>query len=160
MITVPEENEHQPVETETHLSEYWAVVVKRRRLIGICVVVALVIGVAASLITPSTFRATTVLDVEREKSSLVVAQRVVERLNLVHSDEFNPARKALPSTSSADASKELLPRVAARIQSGIDVVPVRGTNLVELSYVASSPKIAADIANAVADSYIDWNVES
>src|SRR5262249_14700334 len=50
--------------------------------------------------------------------------------------------------------------VAATIQPNIDVVPVRGTNLVELSYVAGSPALAADIANAVADAYIDWNLEA
>jgi len=176
----------QPVEQEIHLSEYWAIIVKRRRLIAICVAGMLMIGAALSLITPATYRAVTVLDVEKDKGSPAdvnpspssfmydpeflptqtrlmrsreVAQRVVERLNLLQSTEFNAAAKN-GGGDAAEVAKQLLPRVAAQIQSGVDVAPVRGTNLVELSYVARSPKLAADIANAVADAYIDWNLES
>ncbi len=52
-------------EQEIHLAEYWAVVVKRRRIIALIVVIALVIGAVLSLITPATYKATTVLDVEK-----------------------------------------------------------------------------------------------
>jgi succinoglycan biosynthesis transport protein ExoP len=180
-------SEQQPEEPEIHLSEYWAVIVKRRRIIIICVAIALAFGVAVSLMTPATYKATTVLDVEKEKNSLMdisstpqsfsydpeflptqtrlmksreVAQRVVERLNLVQSDELNPSRNARSTRDVGDLAKDVLPRVAAGIQGGIEVVPIRGTNLVELSYVARSPKLASDIANAVAEAYIDWNLES
>lgn len=175
----------QPAEQEIHLAEYWAIVVKRRRLIAICVIGALMVGAALSLITPATYRATAVLDVEKEKGSPAdvnptpigfsydpeflptqtrlmrsreVAQRVVERLNLLQTPEFGGTKNS--GADAAEVAKQLLPRVAAQIQTGIDVAPVRGTNLVELSYVARSPKLAADVANAVADAYIDWNLES
>jgi succinoglycan biosynthesis transport protein ExoP len=177
-----------PAEQEVHLAEYWAVIVKRRRLIGICVAVALLIGALISLISPSTYKATTVLDVEKEKGSPLdissmptvysaydpeflptqtklmksreVAQRVVERLNLVQNDELNPPKKGLFGGDAASASNDVVPRIATNIQKEVDIVPIRGTNLVELSFVAKSPKLAADVANAVADSYIDWNLES
>ncbi|MGZ7039586.1 MAG: GumC family protein, partial [Thermoanaerobaculia bacterium] len=144
----------------------------------------LVIGAILSLVTPATYKATTVLDVEKEKGSLMdissspqpfaydpeflptqtrlmksreVAQRVVERLNLQQNGELN-LRKNVPV--SKDIASDILPRIAAGIQDGVEVVPVRGTNLVELSYVARSPKLAADVANGVAEAYIDWNLES
>src|SRR3954469_8401030 len=140
----------QAVEQEIHLAEYWALVVKRRRLIAICVVAALMVGAALSLISPATYRATTVLDVEKDKGnptdidpsptafsydpeflptqtrlmrSREVAQRVAERLNLLQNSEF-----AGPNPSGADAaevSKQLLPRAAAAIQERVDVAPVR-----------------------------------
>jgi polysaccharide biosynthesis transport protein len=174
-------------EPEIHLAEYWAVIVKRRRIIALSVAVAIVIGAVVSLVTPASYKATTILDVEKEKGTPMdissapqaypydpeflptqtrlmksrdVAQRVVTRLNLLQNEELNPPRKSWNGPPSADAARDLLPRMAAAVQSGIEVAPVRGTNLVELSYVARSPKLAADIANAVADSYIDWNLES
>ena len=181
------EANEQPIEQEIHLAEYWAVIVKRQRLIAICVAVALMVGAALSLITPATYKATTVLDVEKDKGSPMdiqsspqsyysydpeflptqtrlmksreVAQRVVERLNLVSNSEFNIS-KVQPGTDAAEAARQIVPRIAASIQTGVEIAPVRGTNLVELSYVARSPKLAADIANAVADAYIDWNLEA
>jgi succinoglycan biosynthesis transport protein ExoP len=195
MSSIPETPSYQPrpsgpdlpVDQEVHLGEYWQVVVKRRRTIGICVVAALLVGTAVSLISPATYRATAVLDVEKEKMSLVdissaqqaypydpeflptqtklmksreVAQRVVSRLKLAENDELNPPKKGFFSFIPADSSKDAEPGLAANIQKSIEVVPVRGTNLVELSFVARSPKLAAAVANAIADSYIDWNLES
>lgn len=183
---------HVPAaEQEIHLGEYWAVIVKRRRLIGLCVAAALLIGAAVSIFSRPTYKATVVLDIEKDKASPVdigttpstyvgsepeflptqtklmksreVAERVVQRLALVDNPEVNPPRSGFWSFFSHPASpagKDLVAGVATKIQPNVEVVPVRGTNLVELSYIAASPKLAADIANAVADAYIDWNLEA
>ena len=37
--------------TELHLSEYWTVIKKRRRLVALCTFVALVFGVVTSVMT-------------------------------------------------------------------------------------------------------------
>ncbi len=50
---------------ELHLSEYWAIIKKRRRLVALCVFVALVIGVVAGLLTKKAYMGTVVLDVEK-----------------------------------------------------------------------------------------------
>jgi capsular exopolysaccharide synthesis family protein len=42
----------------------------------------------------------------------------------------------------------------------LEVRQIQGTTLIELACVATSPKDAADIANAVAESYIDWKLEA
>lgn len=175
---------------EIHLAEYWDVVVKRRRLIGLCVAVAVFVGILVSVLSRPMYRATTTLDIEKDKGSPVdissvpqsysyepeflptqtrlmksrgVAERVVERLNLVQNSEINTPKKGVfGSTGSEKArdAREVIARTAVGIQSRVAVVPIRGTNLVELSYVASSPRLAADMANAVADSYIEWNLQS
>jgi succinoglycan biosynthesis transport protein ExoP len=176
---------------EVHFAEYWAVVVKRRRLIGICVALALVIGAAVSILSRPTYRATTVLDIEKDKASPVdissspqaasydpeflptqtrlmrsreVAERAVRRLNLAENADFNPPKKGIFSFASGGdgeaAPKDAIARTASNVQAGIDIVSVRGTNLVELSYIANSPKVAADVANAIADAYVDWNLEA
>src|SRR5262249_42514214 len=93
-----------------------------------------------------------------------VAERVVQRLSLVDNPSLNPPRSGFWSffrpASGGASGKDLAAQIATRLQPNIEVVPVRGTNLVELAYIADSPKLAADIANAVADAYIDWNLEA
>ncbi|MGH9365906.1 MAG: GumC family protein [Thermoanaerobaculia bacterium] len=179
---------------ETHLSEYWAVIVKRRRLVGLCVGLALAVAAIRSVLSDPIYRATVVLDVEKEKGSPLdisstpqfydyysyepefiptqirlmksreVAERVVQRLNLVQNRDLNPQTIGLlrsgAGSESVRQSQEARVRAAAGIQGNIEVLPVRGTNLVELSYIALSPKLAADIANAVAEAYIDWKLEA
>lgn len=178
--------------TEIHLAEYWAVIVKRRRLIAICLAAALLVGAFVSILARPTYRATTVLDIEKGSGSSLldigsppqtyaydpeflptqtrlirsreIAGRVVQRLNLGANAEINPPRSGFWSglfhSTPAVRAADTVARTAASVQAGVEVVPVRGTNLVELSYVAPSPNLAADVANAVADAYIDWNLES
>ena len=50
--------------------------------------------------------------------------------------------------------------LAQGIQKGMDAQAVKDTDIVKLSAIAPSPRLAADIANAAADSYVEWNVES
>ena len=93
-----------------------------------------------------------------------VAERVVRRLNLLANPQFNPkhytefrpdASGRAPQTSDADVVD-----AAIRIQGWLDVTIMRNTSLVEITATAPSAELAAAVANAVADSYIDWNIES
>jgi len=179
---------------EVHLTEYWNVVVKRRRIIALAVGASLLAAAIFSFLSKPTWRATVVLNVERERGSVLdissagpmieaynpeflptqtrlmksreIAERVVARLNLVENDELNPKRsglaRALPGPLKPELQKEAdAARVAMAegLRKGIVTTPVRGTSLVELSYTAPSAKLASDVANALADAYIDWNLE-
>src|ERR1019366_3325396 len=62
-------DEAQTAPQEIHLAEYWAVVLKRRILIGIAAGLAVVTALAVSLVTKPLYQATTLLDVERDKGS-------------------------------------------------------------------------------------------
>ena len=194
----PEPDWEEPFEDEAprevHLSEYWQVVWKRRRLVGLCVGAALVAAALASLLSRPTYRATVVLNVERDRASVLdissagplvegyspeflptqtrlmksreIAERTVARLNLVENEELNPKRSGLARTA-ANGGKADLDReadaarvaVAERLRQSVTTTAIRGTNLVELSFTAPAPKLAADVANALADAYIDWNAE-
>jgi len=189
--------EEQP---EIHLSEYLAILVKRRRVILIAVVVSLVVEAILGFMARPLFRATTVLNVEKDKGGALelgsgagsydwynpeflptqtrlmksreIAERAVVRLNLLENPDFNPQVSGLArqvgkdkgvatatATRDALAETKALTRVAMSIQGGVETTPIRGTNLVELSYTASSAKLASDVANAVAEAYIDWKLE-
>ena len=180
-----------PSRLEFHIADYWAIVVKRRWLIVVCVAGALVAGVLATVLSEPEYTAKTVLDVERQAATPVpfassrgdggsssdflpsqvqlmqsreVSERVVRRLNLLADPQFNPDRyaKYRPDASGRvpQPSEDDVVGAALRVQNWLDVTIVRGTSLVEIAAVAPSAKLAAAIPNAVADAYIDWNIES
>ena len=172
---------------EFHLSDYWMIVSKYRRLIIWSVLVAIVIGIAVSLLSTPTYRATVLLNVEREKAgpfditsqspyggydpeflptqtrlmkSREVAERVVNSLRLADNAQILAPSRSFFGTRSETPANQHVERAAARLQESVTTTPIRGTNLVELSFVAATPKLAADVANGVAAAYIDWNLES
>jgi capsular exopolysaccharide synthesis family protein len=177
-----------------HLSEYLAVIVKRRVVMYAAVAVALLWALLVSLLSRPMYRATVVIDVEQEKGSPLdignampivdsynpefiptqtrlmrsreTAERVVQRLNLMQNALIKPPSSGLfrrggdvSKTASKGSGIEPATLLAMQILGGIGVAPIRGTNLVELSYTAPTAKLASEIANALADAYIDWNLE-
>lgn len=176
---------------EVHLSEYWALLLKRRKLIAACVAIALAYAIISALLTRPAYEATLVLNVERDRGSLLdvnsldqvggydpeylptqmrliksreIAERVVQKLNLAADPVFNPRKATLgrkaPVETGADSLRAAVNRSVGRVQRSLSAVPLRGTNLVELTCVAPSPKLAADIANSVAETYIEWSLEA
>ncbi|MFY9552004.1 MAG: Wzz/FepE/Etk N-terminal domain-containing protein, partial [Thermoanaerobaculia bacterium] len=124
-VTAPE-----AAPAELHLSEYWAIIKKRKRLVALCVFVAVAIGVLAGVLTKKMYSATVVLDVEKERASLLdasagerfqfdeaylttqielmksreIAERVVRKLKLLENRQLNPTRRGLiPGTRDKPA---------------------------------------------------------
>ncbi|WP_066959575.1 polysaccharide biosynthesis tyrosine autokinase [Microbulbifer sp. Q7] len=101
--------------------------------------------------------------------SRAIAERVVDAIGLENHEEFN--RPPKPSLSSklkqwvgiesepASMDPEALSRrkreqIVNHIVDKINVRPVRNTQLIKLSYESYSPRLAADIPNAIAQAYI------
>lgn len=175
---------------EVHLAEYWAVVVKRWRMVAVCVAAAIVVAAVKTLLSTPLYKATVVLNVEKDRGNPVdiggqqlydsynpeflptqtrlmrsreIARRATVRLNLAEDPDFVPkasgAAKKVAGAAGAEAPDPVM-AAAKRVQESVSTTAIRGTNLVELSFVALKPKAAADVANAVAESYIDWTTES
>lgn len=180
-----------PAPEEVHLADYWALIVAGRKIIYVCLAVALLAGIVISIFTKPTYRARTVLFLDKNQASpfeaeeggsprtvaydpeflptqiqLIkgrdVAERVVTQLDLANSGELNAPKKGWwwkeeTVEGSAEAEVE---RIAEKIQEQVEVTPVRGSTVVHVYYTAESPKLAAQVVNAVANSYIDWTLES
>ena len=54
---------------EVHLADYWDILLKRRRLIAVCIGLGLVGGVLATVLTRPVYKATAVLDVVKQQSN-------------------------------------------------------------------------------------------
>ncbi len=181
------EDEEDPPESgapgrQTQIADYVGILVRFRWLILACVGAALVAGMVVSALTRPSYVATVVLAAEASQTtpldrewrpqslasfdpeflptqtklmqSREIAERVVRRLHLADNRQLNPR----PAVSSASAEQQVS-SLARQVQGRIKVEPLRGTNLIELSVVAPSPRLAADIANAAATAYLEWTRE-
>jgi len=175
---------------ENSLAQYWQIVVRRRKLIISCLVLAAAAGVVVTMLTKPAYNATAVIDIERQHAAPVsfardaygggepeflpsqtqlmqsreIGERVVRRLNLLANPDFNPKRyqKYRPDAKGKVPvpTPEAIISAALDVQNRIEASIVRGTSLVEITCTAPTARLAANLANAVAEAYIEWNGES
>ncbi len=92
-----------------------------------------------------------------------MAERVVKNLRLYENSAFTGRPGSLvpqDGEATSEPSDAELARLASMVMSGLDVKPIESTQLVELSYVSANPELAAQLANAYAEAFIEWGVET
>lgn len=96
-----------------------------------------------------------------------LAERVVLDLGLTDDAFFNPGGEALAPAfgEGEDVDPEsvealVLGQLAARLMGGLEIAPVRTTQLVDISYTSSSPEFAARVANGFSQAFIDWGIST
>ena len=106
-----------------------------------------------------------------------LAERVARKMNLLSRPKFGAGKKPKKSffaslkgfispkkKSEDEGLKPQIPLnpyfgVAAAVQGGIEVSPIRNTKLVEVSYRSPYPVLSADIVNSLAEEFISFSVE-
>ncbi|MFL6724319.1 MAG: GumC family protein, partial [Sphingomicrobium sp.] len=83
-------------------------------------------------------------------SSHSIAERAAQDLNLANNKDF--------VESSGDASARLA-IAAAKVSDGLDVEAPEEGQLIRYSFVAESPQLSAAIANQIAESFINSNLQ-
>lgn len=83
-----------------------------------------------------------------------VARKVVEKLRLHESPDFldKLAKNPNPLLDPKD-------QVASLLLPNLDVKPSRESSLIQISYTFTDPQVAAQIANAFADAYVQTSIE-
>ncbi|HVG08832.1 MAG TPA: polysaccharide biosynthesis tyrosine autokinase [Thermoanaerobaculia bacterium] len=94
-----------------------------------------------------------------------LAERVVQNLRLAEDPFFNPGGKPLPTAAAPTAEADLanltaLGGLANRLRGGLEVEPVRATQMVTLTYRSTNPEFAARAVNGFAEAFIDWGIEN
>ena len=100
--------------------------------------------------------------------SFAVARKAVERLGLVSHSVFSEDKKpglyarirALLPKRGVPIEVDPIESAAAIVREGLEVSPVRNSQLVRISWVSPEPPLAAEVANAVADAYAQFNMAS
>lgn len=83
-----------------------------------------------------------------------LARRVIQKLNLPENEEF----KAKGADSTPENVREV--QLVNNFQRRYDVNVGRQTRVVSVTFDAYSPKLAADVANALSQEFIDWSMEN
>jgi capsular exopolysaccharide synthesis family protein len=65
-----------------------------------------------------------------------------------------------PGPASDDAAQDPSAAYAGYVMSGLGVEPVTETRLVDLTFTAAHPRLAADVANTLAQEFIAYSIES
>ena len=191
----------QQMEKPPDLLAFWRMVRKRRWTILAAFSVLFAIVVVGTLKEKPVYRATALIEIEKENPSLVspqelfqldevsdayletqykvlesedLADRVIAQLGLDHVAEFQPQAHSWPWSKNANASAQLtsaietpsVPNPATqeairtRFQERLSIKPVRRSRAVEIDFDSEDPNLAARVVNAVADSYIQKDLES
>lgn len=92
-----------------------------------------------------------------------LAQRVAESLNLANSDAFFAAHGVEMPTADAMSSSRLADwrksRAVGLLLANVQIQPVEGASLVNISYTSRSPSLSARVANEWARAFIDAQIE-
>src|SRR6266446_4778081 len=168
---------------DVHLSHYWNIIYKRWK-VAISIVLVVLLGTfLASYFSTPLYRSTITIQIERENPNQItiedlfgiegsdqeflqtqyvllksrgLAKRVIEEQKLLNDPEFYPAGV------NGKTKEELKPKIdsmAGAIIGGLNVEPVHGTSLVDISYIAPSARLAKKVAEGIGDSYMRLNVE-
>ncbi|WP_299141447.1 GumC family protein [uncultured Vibrio sp.] len=112
-----------------------------------------------------------------------IAERVIDKLGLTNKLEFNASLSTEPSLkqqlvdtikslpvfdayrditpiSEEDAQEAIRQEVLDAFKDRLTISPIRKTQLVNISFESEDPKLAAQIANAVGEAYINQNLEA
>ena len=91
-----------------------------------------------------------------------LAERVARKLKLAEKPDFFASRGVQLDASSklgATARRDRETLAAGLLLGGINVAPIEGSSLVDISYTSRSPTWSAAIANAWPQAFIDANME-
>src|ERR1700741_2077920 len=166
---------------DVHLLHYWNVIRKRWK-VAMAILALVMIGTfLASYFSKPLYLSSIRIQIERESNSVTIedifgiassdqefmqtqyellksrglALRVVEDHKLYNDPELYPPGVAGKTPEELQNIKR---GIAGGLLGGIGIAPVRGTSLVDISYVGSSPRLAQKIAEAWGESFMSMNI--
>jgi len=169
---------------EVHLSHYWNIIYKRWKIAVAILAVVMAGTFLASYLSKPLYLSKVQIQVERENPNQMtvedlfgieindqdfmqtqyvllksrgLADRVIREHSLLNDPDFYPAGVKGKTPAEIDRIRDSM---IGSIIGNLEVAPVRGTSLVDISYIAPTPRLAQKMAEAVADSYMRQNVEN
>jgi len=166
---------------EVHLSHYWNVIYKRWK-VALSIVVVVMLGTyLASEFAKPLYRSSIEVQIEKENPNQLtvddlfgiaasdqeflqtqyillksrgLAEKVIDDQKLLSDPDFYP--QGIAGKTPAQIA-QIRSSMAGVITGSLEVVPVRGTSLVDVSYVSSTPRLAQKVAEGIGTSYIALN---
>jgi capsular exopolysaccharide synthesis family protein len=173
---------------ESILRRYWRIFFKRRWVIASAVGACLALALIVSLLMKPQYTATVRIQVAREAAKVVDIEQVGDEQSGATSMEFYQTQYALLKSRSlseavvrdlglagntvflagGDTSKatefrnlpigDRLELATTKVNEQTSISPVRGSSIVDVSFAAAEPALAAKIANSLAENFIESNL--
>lgn len=206
-------NDFEPVAEEIHLRDYIRILAKRKWLIAGSFLIIVVSTALFTFTMDPVYEATAKIVIEKENPNVVsiqevlaldaadsdysqtqfeilqsrtVARKVIERLDLANTEEFNPTPKDDAVSILKQTIKESLASIKESIKamftpeaqlkqaleeesdsqmvdnflSRLSIDPVRNSRVVNVRFKANDPVLAARVANAITQVYIELGLET
>lgn len=176
--------EAQGTETNFALSTFWHVVVKRARTIGSATLIVLVLMSIYTYTMVPIYRAAASIEVESDLPQLQsindlyrqaptdnysfiatqmqvlqsdnIAWQTIEQVGLDRS-QASAVPKSAPRASAAQIAAAKKAAMIRDLKKRLSVEPLKDSRIVEVSFESSDPELAARIANALVNNYIEFN---
>lgn len=91
--------------------------------------------------------------------SRIVLEQAVKNLKLDENPDFNGVKAGSKQANTPENQQQRVDRALKTMLKNLTFNPVRTTHLATISYESASPLLAAEIANGVAQAFIDYTVE-
>lgn len=173
---------------DSQITQYLAVIRRRKWVVAALVLAGILAAIAYTFIATPLYRATTTVQIQRESARVVdiddvepqsavsgtefyqtqygllqsrsVAVDTARRLRLADNVEFLTGYSGADAEQISARSRQDRSEMAASLVMDHTVVtPVRNSGLVEVSFEATDPRIAARVADTIAESYIALNLQ-
>ncbi|MFC4293980.1 GumC family protein [Novosphingobium tardum] len=174
---------------DSQLGQYATIIRRRKWIILAALLVAVLGALAYTFSATPLFRAKTVLQIQRESSRVVSSGEDIQPESAVSGTEFYQTQYGLLQSRSValEAARKLrladnlefltgysgqdpaeisslprqtrLDRAVGLLEQHLQVTPVRNSGLVEVDFDAPSPRVAAQVSNAVAEAFITLNLQ-
>lgn len=94
-----------------------------------------------------------------------IAEMVIKKLDLVNDPAFNPPAKAgwlsgEPDPATKATEDEVFEHLLLKFSASLTIEALPYSQIVKISFESTDPQLAATIANAVADAYIENDLEA
>jgi capsular exopolysaccharide synthesis family protein len=168
---------------EVHLAHYWNIIYKRWKVATSILVVVMVSTFVVSYLSKPIYRSVASIHIERENPNQLtvedlfgiqssdqeflqtqyellksrdLAARVIDDSRLLSDPDFYP-----PGIKgrSAEEIKKTREAMIPAILGTLDIAPIHGTAIINIGYVATSPRLAQKVAEGVAQSFMNRNSE-
>lgn len=170
-----------------NLKEFIGIVARRKWLVAAIALLTLLAVILVTLMIKPVYRATSTIQIERNAQQIIadnfqsiesrsdkdfhetqrqliqskaLARRVINQLGLDTKDTslslVSSIKKALGMATVDQSSSE---RTEALFLDNLTVQPVSNSQLVTINYDSTDPKLAADISNAIAKTFVRMNLE-
>jgi succinoglycan biosynthesis transport protein ExoP len=166
------------------LREYWRIIKRHKWVVLSTLIILVALVTLATIMTRPVFRATVKVEIGKETERVMagprimevetanvfnplymqtqveilqsrdLARRIIQKLNLAGSEEFQSKAK----TPLSENEREV--QLVNKFQSRYDVAVGRMSRVVSISFDAYNPQLAADVANMAADQYINFSSEN